>query len=119
MCLNIYANIDKDNILNKNQFIDFLQSNNLDMNIQKCNIKCWMSVLEYCIDEHITGKWKRNISLETVKKWSKIANQTLSKTNKEFKMIISLTENADYNDVKKMTLFLDICNKFNAGLEFI
>ncbi len=118
MCLDIYANINN-NILNKNQFINYLHSNNLDINIQKCNIKCWISVLEYCIDDKITGKWQRIIPLETLKKWSEKSNQILKQTNINFKMVVSQNESADYNDVKQMTLYLDICNKFNTDLEFI
>ena len=93
MCLDIYAIIDNNilnnNILNKKQFIHYLQSNNLDINIQNCNIKCWISVLEYCIDEKINGKWQRIIPKNTIKKWSQISNQILEKTNKEFKMVVS------------------------------
>ncbi len=118
MCLDIYAIIDN-NILNKNQFINYLQSNNLDINLQKCNIKCWISVLEYCIDEKITGKWERIIPLKTLKKWSDTSNRILEQTNIHFKMVLSQNESADYDDVKKMTLYLNICNKFNADLEFI
>jgi hypothetical protein len=119
MCLNIYANIDNDNIFKKNEFIDILNSNNLNINIQDCNINCWISILEYCIDEQITGKWQRIIPSKIVKKWSEISKEIIEKTNKEFRMIISQNQIADYNDVKKMTLFLDICDTFNANLEFI
>jgi RecJ-like exonuclease len=119
MCLNIYANIDNDNIFKKNDFINTLHFNQLDINIKNCNINCWIYILEYCIDEQITGRWQRIIPSKTVKIWSQISNQILEKTNKEFKMVVSQNESADYNDVKKMTLYLDICNKFNTNLEFI
>ena len=71
------------------------------------------------IDEKIKDRWQRVIDKETVKKWSDIAKKILSKKNTEFIMIISQNEMADYTDIKKMTLFLDICSNFNAILEFI
>lgn len=123
MCLNIFANIninnDDNNIFKKKEFIETLNINDLKINMKDCNIKCWISVLEYCIDEKINGKWQRIIPKNTIKKWSLISNQILEKTNKEFKMVVSQNESADYNDVKQMTLYLDICHKFNAELEFI
>jgi hypothetical protein len=117
MGLNIIAYSETNNdLLN-----DELLLNRLNKNINQSQISHWLKVLEYCIDEQIIGKWQRIIPIEKVIEFSEKSKAILSKTHIDFIMVIDHLKNeyAVYNDIKKMSLFLNICVKHNARLQFI